>query len=266
MTTEPAASRGATPAATVFEQPLTERVRSCLRLEFLFAQLAHHRGDASEFGTRATLHTLLDILALLSRSDVRGDLLKELSDQQSALTRLGQRPEVDGEALSQVLGELGQAVGGLQRLPNQYAAGILRENDFLTSVANRYAMPGGTCGFDLPLLHFWLHQPEPVRHRTLAGWIEPLLAVATAIGLYLRLLRESRAPEKAVASQGIYIHRPEEPCHLLRVHVPVGIAAFPEISASRHRFSLRFMTVTDVNQRPIQLAVDLPFQLQSCAL
>ena len=41
---------------------------------------------------------------------------------------------------------------------------------------------------------------------------------------------------------------------------------YPEISAGRHRFTVRFMNQRDVNTRPVQTGVDVPFQLQCCAL
>ena len=85
-----------------FEQPLTERVRTFLRLEFLFGQHEHHRRDHSEFGVRATLHTMLDTLVVLSRSDLKNDILKELTDQHTHLTRLAARPNIDRDRLGDI--------------------------------------------------------------------------------------------------------------------------------------------------------------------
>jgi cell division protein ZapD len=54
----------------VYEQPLNERVRTFLRLEFLFQQHHHHRADKTHWGVRATLRALLDIYTVVSRSDL----------------------------------------------------------------------------------------------------------------------------------------------------------------------------------------------------
>lgn len=252
--------------AVIYEQPLTERIRVFLRLEFLCAQLRHHRADRSEFGVRSSLHVLLDILAVLSRSDLKNDILKELSEQHAALTRLSEQPGVDPEALRDVLRDLSLAVAGLQRLATQFAGNLMRENDFLTTVANRYAMPGGTCGFDVPVLHYWLSQPSAVAERDLDRWSENILPFEQAIVLYLRLLRDSREAEAVVAPNGMYIHNLRGVCQLLRVHVPRSIVTYPEISASRHRFSIRFVTLRQIDTRSQQLTVDIPFSIQSCAL
>src|SRR3546814_14828175 len=76
------------PADLVFEQPLSERVRTFLRLELLFLQYHDHRRDETSFGARASLHALLDLLVVTSRSDLKNDILKELTDQYHHLTRL----------------------------------------------------------------------------------------------------------------------------------------------------------------------------------
>lgn len=250
----------------VFEQPLTERVRVFLRLEFLFGQYRHHRRDESEYGARATLHVLLDILSVLSRSDLKNDILKELTEQHAALTRLSQRPGIDPDSLQNVLSELTDAVNGMQQLATQFAGNLLRENDFLTTVANRYGIPGGTCGFDLPTLHYWLSQARKGLERDLDAWSADMRPFERAILLYLRLLRESREPQSVVAQRGMHIHNPAGVCHLLRVHVPRSASAYPEISASRHRFSIRFMSARDINARSQQIMTDIPFDMQCCAL
>src|SRR3546814_10463524 len=54
------------PADLVFEQPLSERVRTFLRLELLFLQYHDHRRDETSFGARASLHALLDLLVVRS--------------------------------------------------------------------------------------------------------------------------------------------------------------------------------------------------------
>lgn len=253
-------------SSIVFEQPLTERVRTFLRLEFLFAQHDHHRADASLHGVRCTLHLLLDILTVLSRSDLKNEILKELGDQQVTLTRLSKRPGVDQTRLQGVLDEIARAMNGLQQMSLQTVGNILRENDFLTAVLNRYSIPGGTCGFDLPAYHHWLSQPLESARRDLDVWFAGVRPFQQAIALYLRLLRQSVESSAQTAAGGMYVHMPQGPCLLLRVLVAQGAGVYPEISAGRHRFTVRFMSARDVNQRSHQVTQDVPFQMQCCNL
>ena len=249
-----------------FEQPLTERVRTFLRLEYLFAQYAHHRAGQGNLSVRSTVQALLDILTVLSRSDLKNDILKELNDQHVALTKLAARPGIDGSKLQGVLTEITQAVNGMQQLTTQFAATLLRGNDFLTTLLNRSGIPGGTCAFDLPAYHFWLSQPCDNIKRDLDAWFADLRPFEKAIGLYLRLLRNSVEPETSVAKGGMYVYTPQGPCVLVRVTVPVSAGAYPEISAGRHRFTVRFMTARDVNARSQQATADVSFQMQCCTL
>lgn len=250
----------------VYEQPLTERVRTFLRLEFLFSEHAYYRSGQGNLAVRSTLQSLLDILTVLSRSDLKNDILKELTDQHNALTKLAARPGIDASKLQGILSEITQAINGMQQLTTHFAASLLRGNDFLTSLLNRSGIPGGTCAFDLPAYHFWLSQPCESIKRDLDAWFADLRPFEKAIGLYLRLLRNSIEPEASVATGGMYVYTPQGPCVLVRVTVPVAAGVYPEISAGRHRFTVRFMTARDVNARSQQATADVSFQMQCCTL
>lgn len=253
-------------ADLVFEQPLNERVRTFLRLELLFAQYRHHRKDIAIYGVRSTLHSLLDLLVVISRSDLKNDILKELTDQYHHLTRLAAKPSVDQERLRGVLTEITAAVNELQQLATQFANSLLRGSDFLTSILNRSTIPGGTCGFDLPHYHWWLSQPRTYVERDLDAWFADLQPFERAILLYLKLLRSSVQAESVTATNGIYLHTPNGPCVLVRVLVPAAESVYPEISAGRHRFTVRFMRLRDISSRAVQAQTDIPFQLQCCNL
>lgn len=250
----------------VFEQPLTERVRLYLRLEFLFAQYRHGQADPSVWGVRSALGTLLDILSLVSRSDLKSEIIKELTNQHGVLTRLRERPGVDPERLGVVLGHITRALNAMQQLTTQATATGLRENEFLMTLANRSTVPGGTSNFDLPHFHCWLSQPDDVHRRDLGAWFADLLPFETAIVLYLNLLRESTERTSQIAAGGVFIHTPQATFQLVRVIVPTVLSLYPEISAGRHRFTVRFMMQRDINTHAKQAASDIPFQLQLCLL
>jgi cell division protein ZapD len=249
-----------------FEQPLNERVRMFLRLEFLFAQQRHHRGDRSVWGARASLHCLLDILSLVGRTDLKSEIIKELSDQHAALSRLVTRDGVDHDRLKSVLAEIDSAMNAMQTLTSQFVSGALRDNEFLQTVINRASIPGGTCGFDVPLLHHWLSQSQEQVRRDVDAWFADLRPFEESIGLYLRLLRASTEPTEHKAPAGMFVHSPPSAFQLVRVLIPADTGLYPEISAGRHRFSIRFMTCRDVNQRPSQFTSDVTFKLHCCAL
>lgn len=248
-----------------FEQPLNERTRSLLRLEFLFAEYAHHLTDTTVWGIRAGLRTLFDLLAVIGRADLRTELLKDLTEQRGALGRLRARPELDPARLDVTLVELGHAIAGLQASA-AHPSTVLRDNEFLFSVLNRSSIPGGTCVFDLPAYHRWLSRSYEHTVRDLSRWFAPLRPYQAAIAMYLHLLRDSTASSEHLAIAGVYLHVPQGVYPLLRVQVPGEVDVYPEISAGKHRFSFRFMWLGDVNARNTQTVEDIPFRLQCCGL
>ena len=248
-----------------FEQPLNERTRSLLRLEFLFAEYAHHAADFTSWGVRAGLRTLLDIVAVIGRVDLRTELIRDLTEQRTVLNRLRTRPELDRARLDTVLAEI-TAVLTTLHANAVHPSAILRDNEFLFSVANRSAIPGGTCVFDLPAYNRWLDRPYAAVERDLSRWFSPLRAYQTGISLYLRLLRDSTAPSELLAPGGVYLHVPQGVYPLLRVEVAPDADVYPEISAGKHRFSFRFMRLGDVNTRTMQTTEDISFRLQCCTL
>ncbi len=249
----------------VYEHPLNERVRLFLRLEFLFEQYRHHRSDRSAWGTRAALSTMLDILSIASRSDLKTEIIKDLGEQHAGLVRLKQRPGVDPARLDSVLAEINAALNAMQLLTTHATATGLRENEFLMTLANRNTVPGGTSSFDLPYFHAWLSQPLESVRRDLDAWIADLMPLENAIALYLKLLRNSTEPAQETATGGMFVQIPSTPLLLLRVTVGTDLKVYPEISgAGRHRYSIRFMVLRDINSRSAQAAKDIPFLLQCC--
>ena len=61
-----------------YELPLSERMRTFLRLEFLYQQYSYFTEIETDWASRASVTSLLEIMAILTRGDVRSDIHKEL--------------------------------------------------------------------------------------------------------------------------------------------------------------------------------------------
>src|SRR5437667_12857627 len=95
----------------VFEQPLNERMRTFLRLDFLYNQALYHNETGSPWGSRAAMASLIDILAVTTRGDVRSDVLKELEGQLASLSAFDSRPGVDAQRLKNLTSNLTRLPG-----------------------------------------------------------------------------------------------------------------------------------------------------------
>ena len=109
-----------------YEQPLNERIRTFLRVEHLTARLHHHRRDSALWGRRAAMDALLDILNVMSRHDIRGQVSKELELRRRSLHHLSERDDVDQEALTGILTELDAIASEMAQIPPQFASYQLR--------------------------------------------------------------------------------------------------------------------------------------------
>lgn len=79
----------------VFEQPLNERVRTFLKLETLSSRLNFFSKQSNEWCAYNALLVILEITALIERSDIKQEVMKELERQQSILKVLSTHKGVD---------------------------------------------------------------------------------------------------------------------------------------------------------------------------
>jgi cell division protein ZapD len=258
---------GASPEeeALEFEQPLSERMRTFLRIEFLYQQLLFHAQDLTGFSARATVGTLLDILTILSRGDVRSEALKELERHAGILTSYARRRDVDLDRVQALLDNVETLRVALADSAPQLMTSA-KECEFLNMIKHRSSIPGGTCMFDLPDYAYWLRLPVADRMNQLEEWTRGLRPVCDSVSEVLWLTRQASEPMPQTATSGMYQHsmdRSEQPS-LVRVIVSSDVGAFPEISAGKHRFTVRFVTWEGIDSRPKQIAEDIPFRLALC--
>ncbi len=249
----------------VFEQPLNERMRSFLRVDFLYNQASFHHQSPSHWGSRAAVASLLDILAITTRADIRADVLKELERQVSLLNEFQSKPGVDQNRLRTVISNLLRLRADLLACGSAFLQ-PLKDSEFLAAIRHRSAIPGGTCEFDLPDYYFWLSQPAQRRSETFAQWLAMLRPQCDAIAELLWLTRQSGRPRTEVAHGGVYhiTFDRDAPVQLMRIALPAGSGIYPEISGSHYRSSIRFVTWSGPTDRPRQAEGDVSFEITCC--
>ncbi len=262
---EPAPSPEAAPEPTVFEHPLNERIRTFLRLDFLYTQAVYHNEKGNPWGSRAAVSSLLDILAIMARGDVRSDVLKELEHHLAQLNEFQNRPGIDTSRLRAVVANLTRLRTELGTVGSNWLQ-PLRDSEFLAAIKHRSAIPGGTCEFDLPDYFFWLNQSAESRIAAFSRWLQLLQPLCDAIAEVLWLTRQNGRARQEVATGGVFnvnFDR-ENPYQLLRIYLPGSSALYPEISGSHYRCSLRFLEWHGIEQRATQSEIDVPFTLICC--
>lgn len=251
----------------LFEHPLNERIRTLLRLEFLFAQGRFGLEGDSEWHSRTAIHALVDLVSLLSRGDLRSEIQKELERLTTTLERLQERPGVDGRRLEPVLQDCRSVSERLREAPPGIP-GFVKDNEFLGAIIQRSGILGGTCAFDLPGYHLWLQAPPAERRTHLERWFSGFQILGEGTRLILRLLRDSADPVTERAPGGGYQGTLDRatPYQMLRVSLPRGAICFPEISGSKHFCTIRFLEQPEAGERPRQVETDVEFILERCVV
>lgn len=249
----------------VFEQPLSERLRTYMRVDFLYNQALNHNQGNGAWSSRAAMANLLDVLAITSRSDTRADVLKELERQLALMNEYSKRSGVDTGRLRGIVGNLMRLRTDLLGAGGNYLQ-VLKDSEFVAAIRHRSAIPGGTCEFDLPDYSFWLQLSEQQRAADFAAWLVLFRPLCDSIAELLWLTRQSGNPRQEIARGGVYhiAFDRDMPVQLVRVALPADSGIYPEISGSHYRCSLRFVSWQGLGQRPTQCLDDLPFTLTCC--
>ena len=251
----------------VYEQPLNEKIRTFLRLEKIFQEYSFHLKHGSDWNNRVAIDSILEILTYTTRSDIKLEVLKELERQHTRLERLSKRPQIDQSQLSSVLKNIQKRIGELQAQSGQLGQAT-KNIELLSAIAQKNSLPGSICDFDLPALKHWLTLPKDKRQKDIEKWFQPFAHLERAVQLILDVLRHSTEDTDEIAQNGFFQKSLDtnQAILLLRISMPKESLCYPEISAGKHRFSVRFMKNDDPALRPEQCKDDVNFKLRMCAI
>jgi len=227
-------------STVLYEHPLNERIRNYLKLEQLFAQAytCINSNISIATGHQVFFNALFSILDTLERKDVRGELIKDLEKLEQNLVLWSKAPDVDTSALEKNLSETVKLVSHL-RIPRP-TWWQLKEDKLLSCLKQRFAIQGGSSSFDLPQLHFWLHQDEDKIKQEIQQWLNLLSDISSALAIVLKFIRLRAEFEAIEADSGFYQDNGEG-LLLLRIKLPKGTEYYPTISGNKFRYSIRFM-------------------------
>lgn len=249
----------------LYEYPLNEGARTLLRLERLFARfesLVQRDGDVDH---HYALTTSFEILEVLARSDLKGDLMRELDKQRHTLQGYRGNPSVQAQALDQLLAQFDAAFDGLNTLHGKLGAEMVA-NEWLMGLRGRAAIPGGTFEFDVPSYHAWLQRSAPERRADIRRWTAGLALVATGVTLLMQMVRESGSPIRAAAPQGQFQQNlPQGRSYqLMRLRLDPDLQVVPEITGHRLKVAIRFLRA-DSDGRLKPTTDDVTFDFALCS-
>jgi cell division protein ZapD len=237
-----------------------------MRLEQLFQQIDHFMKGSSIWESRGVISTLLEIIAIFSRNDLKSEILKEVDRHLVVLNKMAGSQKIDHAKLQSVLSKLACIGDGLYSTPGKIGHSLM-ENELFKCISQRSAIPGGTCAFDLPVYHYWLQLEVAQRKQDMEGWLQPFVPIRTAIDLLLNFIRQSASSTEELGMGGFFQKTLDHslPFQLLRVGLERSQPYFAEISGGKHRFTIRFMQ-SNRGERPTQSEKNVEFFLTCCLL
>lgn len=251
----------------IYEQPLNELVRVSLRLEHLFHQLnlCLHSQSANEL-VQLIVKSIIDILNVLNRPDIKSKLTKEFIRFLAYFARLKKMPGISHEKLDETTDKINYFLTHFLVIPGKIGH-MLRVNEFIANMRQNLMSPGGDSCFNAPAYHYWLNQPAEVRVSQIKKWLSTFDEIKSAIELFLSIIRHASEPQTLTAEKGFYHEAldPNAPIQLIRVALDKTDVLYPEISAGRHRMSVRFV-IPSIETRPRQTLNNIQFKLTLCKI
>lgn len=250
----------------IYEQPLNEQVRLCLRLEYLFTQADCYLVGESIWDSHQMLKTILEILQVIDRPDLKNKFCQTLNQYVHTLAQLEGLQDIDKQKLSNTLKQIDSLIDSL-RSSQKKIGQELRENEFLTTIQQRLYTPAGTCGFSLPAYHLWLHQDKTLRQQQLRDWFVPFIQLREIVAIILKIIRESTPFKEVHALGGFYQNNLDQNIayQMIRIELPPTKNFFPEISVGRYRLAVHFFAL-DITGRAAQTSGDVAFELACCKM
>jgi cell division protein ZapD len=245
----------------LYEQPLNELIRVCLRLEYLLEQTAYYANKNNYFDSRTAMINLVELMSLLDRPDFRSKLTTELLRYRETIQKLESKIFDYKELLQERLNHLNEDIAYLENTYGKFVQ-VLRDNEFLSNLRFAFARPGGAWSFDMPLYHYWLSQAVEVRQSDIIRWYGEFAGIQKIIFNMFNLLRDWAVPEFQQAENGFFqkILDTKLTYQLIQLWVPKTESVIPEISVGKHRLTIRFLDI-DYEKRPQQTKKTIAFEM-----
>lgn len=250
----------------LYEYPFNERVRTYLRLEHLFERLGQLLAREDALDHHFAFVTIFEIVEVAARAELKSDVLKDLEKHRQHMLAFRSNAGIAQDVLEGVITQIEAAFSAVNSQTGK-AGAVLAENEWMTSVRSRIAIPAGTCEFDLPAYFHWQHYGATRRREDLMRWASSLWPLAQAINLLLKLLRDTGSAQKVMALGGQFQqHLPQgRSFQLLRLRIDEALGLVPEISGNRLIVSVRLMKASADDKLPVSAAEDASFELTLCS-
>tara|TARA_B100000941_G_scaffold59464_1_gene38978 strand:- start:20237 stop:21004 length:768 start_codon:yes stop_codon:yes gene_type:complete len=246
---------------TIYEEPVVERVRKFIRMESLFHKLFFFKDRDNPMESYVALQSLCEIYEILSRSDIKSELIREIENQNKMFKKIQDIPQADSDKLNSVLEKQKLLLDLLHGTQSNYID-YLSSDVLFKTIQKNYNSQMQPASVD-----FWLSRDIAWRANIIDLWIEPLLFIKKSIDFILELIRKSGQFNDKLAEKGFYIDKldPKKNILLVRITLATDLYYFPQISVGKQRLNIMFMTKDELNNFT-KYQENVSFLLTLCSL
>ena len=250
------------PKEYLYELPLNERLRTFMRIEFISKRLNYFLELDDSWATRSIIHGLIEIYSILSRTDVRREVITDLDRYIYEMRKYQDSPLADEDRARELRQDLESLKVTIENSGSDYLK-PLRDNEFLNSLLHRQTLPGGKAEFDMPKYKFWLDSGRT--KSDIDQWVGVIKPVCSSIDKLLWMIRESTEAISTVAVGGFYNHQisKNHKISLVRIFLNEN-TIYPEISGGKHLISIRFFNWGDSEENWSQTKENINFRISLC--
>lgn len=238
----------------LFEHPLNEKTRIYLRVEALLNQMERASTFSDDLRHQLFFRSLFNLLEIFEQIQLKSELAKDLEKQRLTYRSWLNIDGVDQDMLCALLADIDEIHRDL--MSAERFGQSLKEDRFLSAIRQRFNLPGGSCCFDLPALHYWLNLPLERKISDAQQWIQPLMPLSNALKLWLKLTRETGHYHAHLANNGFFQSDAED-ANILRLVIPLEYGVYPMISGHKNRFAIKFIDFHSGQASTQDIAFDL---------
>ena len=246
---------------SLYEEPVQEKIRKFIKIEFLLNKIYYFKGKDNKSENYISLLALCELYEILSRSDIKSELIREIETQNTYLQKIKEIPQADSSKLNSVLEKQSQLLKLIYSIEINYLDHLERDILFKTILKNSFTQ------LQPASIDFWLSRDILNRKTQIDLWLEPLIFIKRSIDFILEVIRKSGRFEDRVAEKGFFVEKldPKKNILLVRVTLTSDLYYYPQISVGKQRLTIMFMTKDDRNNL-VPHQEDLTFILTTCSL
>jgi cell division protein ZapD len=246
---------------SLYEEPVQEKIRKFIKIEFLLNKIHYFKGKDDKSENYIALLALCELYEVLSRSDIKSELIREIENQSAYLEKVKKIPQADHSKLSSVLEKQNQLLKLIYSIEVNYLEHLEHDVFFKTVLKNCFTQ------LQPASIDFWLSRDILNRETQIDLWLEPLMFIKRSIDFILEIIRKSGRFEDRMAVKGFFIEKldPARNILLIRVTLTSDLYYYPQISVGKQRLTIMFMTKDDKNNL-VPYQEDLNFILTTCSL